>query len=136
MSRNKSKGTAESHQKGMVGEGEFISFASKKGWHIYRGFDGHTPCDYIVDTGDDQGLLRVEVKRSESVQSTNNNYYYVMATKLDTSNFDYIFVSTDHGNYWIPSSECPTVTLSIKVHGDSYQRNITRPGKYERYRVE
>ena len=123
-----------SHLIGSVGDGHFIAWASVQGWHLYRGFDGHSPCDYIADDG--VNLLRVEVKRIESVQHTHNNYYYVTITDYDPGFFDYIFVSTPRGWYWIPSNACPRKTLSIKVVGDVYDRNITRPGKYEPYRIE
>lgn len=117
----------------MIGEARFIEWASQQGWDLYRGLDGHTPCDYIADTG--EKLLRVEVKRMESEQSTQGNYYYVTATKLNRVNFDYLFASTPVGDFWIPADKCPQVTLSIKVTGGHYERNITAPGKYEVYRV-
>jgi hypothetical protein len=124
----------ESHLTGLIGDGDFVRWSAYMGYHVYKGLDGHTPSDYIVDDGN--GLLRVEVKRIEAVQHAHNNHYYVTATKLDTDRFDYIFVSTEVGCYWIPSSDCPKATLSIKVTGDDYVRNIQRPGKYEKYKVE
>lgn len=120
-----------SHHIGMVGEGRFISWASSQGWHIYRGLDGHTPCDFVVDNG--ERLLRVEVKRLQTVQRTHNNYYYITATKLNSNNFDFIFVSTPEVDYWIPAEECPFKTLSIKQHGSEYKRSINAEGKYERF---
>jgi len=123
-----------SHFTGMVGDGDFIRWCAFNKYHLYKGFDGHAPVDYIVDTGN--VLLRTEVKRIEAIQHTNQNYYYVTATGLKTKNFDYIFVSTNHGCYFIPSSDCPEQTLSIKVAGDDYKRNISRPGKYYKYKVE
>lgn len=122
-----------SHHVGMVGEGHFIAFASGRGWDVFRGLDGHTACDYIVDTH--ERLIRVEVKRIEAVQKSDKGYYYCTVTKLDTDRFDYLFVSTPQGNYWIPAEKCPKNTLSLKQEGEKYQRNITRPGKYEVYRV-
>lgn len=124
-----------SHHVGMVGEGHFIAYAAAQGWHLYRGLDGHTPCDYIADTG--EGLKRVEVKRVEALQETCGAYYYVTVTKLDTNRFDLLFVSTPDGNYLIPVDQCPKNTLSIKQQQgpDAYKRDITRPGKYEAFRV-
>lgn len=121
------------HQTGMIGEGRFIAWASAQGWDLYRGLDGHTRCDYIVDDG--ERLFRAEIKRIESEQHTHRNYYYVTATKLDTSKFDFLFVSTPIGDFWIPAEECPKATLSIKVVGTEYMRNITNPGKYERFMI-
>lgn len=123
-----------SHLVGMVGDGDFIRWCAFNGYNMYKGFDGHTPCDYILDTGD--SLLRVEVKRIEAVQHTNSNYYYITITNLKTRNFDYLFVSTKSGCYLIPASDCPEQTLSIKVVGDEYKRNIDKPGKYNKYKVE
>jgi len=134
---NKQKGQnvdRQCHQTGMIGEGRFIAWASAQGWDLYRGLDGHTRCDYIVDR--DGILARVEVKRMESEQRSERNYYYVTATKLDTSRFDYLFASTPVGDYFIPADDCPVNTLSIKVVGGEYDRNITAPGKYERYKVQ
>jgi len=123
-----------SHFIGMIGEADLIRWAAHHGYHVYKGFDGHTPADYILDM--DGELFRLEAKRIESVQHLHNNYYYVTVTHLRTDSFDYIFVSTEQGCYLIPSSECPKSTLSIKVEGDEYERNITRSGKYEKYKVE
>ena len=137
MSNAKQKGQntdRQCHQTGLIGETRFIQWASEQGWQIYRGLDGHTPCDYIVDTGSD--LIRVEVKRMESEQHTEKNYYYVTATKLNVDRFDYLFASTPVGDYWIPADVCPKATLSIKVFGGEYKRNITNPGKWEPYRVQ
>jgi hypothetical protein len=134
---NKQKGQnvdRQCHQTGMVGEGRFITWASAQGWDLYRGLDGHTRCDYIVDDG--ERMFRVEVKRMESEQRSEQNYYYVTATKLETSRFDYLFASTPVGDYFIPASVCPKSTLTIKVVGGEYQRNITAPGKWEQYRVQ
>lgn len=125
--------STESHHKGMIGEGRFIAWAALQGWHLYRGVDGHTPCDYIVDTG--ERLLKVEVKFIASEQASQKNYYYLTCTKLETARFDYLFVATPNHAYWIPASDCPMRTLSLKVVGGHYERNITRPGKYEPYRV-
>jgi len=142
-SANKAKGSSKQkgqntdrqcHQTGMVGEGKFIAWASTQGWDLYRGLDGHTRCDYIVDDG--EKLFKVEIKRMESEQKTHRNYYYVTATKLDTSKFDFLFASTPVGDYFIPADKCPSKTLSIKVVGGEYERNITAKGKYEEYRVE
>ena len=151
MSKSKAKGTSgfplmglreniqpnldrSSHHIGQIGDADFIRWAASQGWHIYKGFDGHSPVDYIADTG--VGLLRVEVKRIQSVQHAHGNYYYVTVTALRKSTFDYLFVSTRHGCYWIPQENCPEQTVSIKVVGDEYERNILRPGKYDKYRVE
>ena len=137
-SKQKGQNTDRScHLTGLIGEARFIEFASTRGWELYRGFDGHCRCDYVVDdqgvmTG---GLFRVEVKRVESEQSTKGNYYYTTVTKLRTSRFDFLFVSTLAGDYLIPSSDCPKNTVSIKVVGGEYKRNITAPVKYEVYRV-
>jgi len=76
------------HQTGMIGEGRFIAWASAQGWDLYRGLDGHTRFDYVVDMNGE--LKRVEIKRMESEQRSERNYYYVTATKLDTSKFDYL----------------------------------------------
>ncbi len=117
----------------MIGDSDFLAFAAGHGWHVYKGFNGHEPCDYVVDTGTE--VLKVEVKRIESLQQSERNYYYCLVTKYDYKKFDYMFVSTPTGSYWIPASECPRDTLSIKQVGGEYQRNITRPGKYEVHRV-
>lgn len=122
-----------SHSVGMVGEGRFIAWASAQGWHLYRGLDGHTPCDFVIDTGSE--IVRVEVKRVEAVQESDRAYYYCAITKLDTDRFDYLYVSTPQGDYWIPAKDCPASTLSIKQLG-TYSRSITRPGKYEVFRVQ
>ena len=134
-SANKAKGTGaeDSFSVGMTGDAAFISYAARNGWHIYKGFNGHEPCDYVVDTG--TGLLKVEVKRVESLQKSDRNYYYCLITKFDSKRFDYLFVSTPTGDYWIPASDCPKDTLSIKQVGGEYQRNINKPGKYEVFRV-
>lgn len=129
---NKAKGS-ETFQVGMFGDGSFIQYASSQGWQIYKGFNGHEPVDYVVDIGDQ--LIKVEVKRLESVQVSANNYYYCCVTKFDSKRFDYMFVSTPEADYFIPASACPKDTLSIKQIGDTYQRSITRPGKYEVFRV-
>lgn len=121
------------HLTGLIGEARFIEFACKQGWYLYRGVDGHTPCDFIADTG--ECLLRVEVKRLESVQRTDGNYYYCCMTKFDSSRFDYVFVSTPNGDYWIPAEACPRGTLSIKHRGEIRTRTVYRPGKYEGYLV-
>ena len=128
--------SVRSHSVGMVGEGEFIAWASNQGWHLYRGMDGHTPCDFVADTG--HGLVRVEVKRCETPLLSDKNYYYHMLTKLCTDRFDRLFVSTPHGAYWIPAAEVPGTALNIKVVGpeEMYVRNITKPGKWHDYRVE
>lgn len=130
---SKAKGDRRSHHVGMVGEGRFIAWASEQGWHLYRGLDGHTPCDFIVDTG--ERLMRVEVKRVEAVQASQRNYYYVTATKMDSKRYDALFISTPTGDYFIPAEDGPTQTISIKQVGGEYERNITAPGKYEAYRV-
>lgn len=122
-----------SFQVGMTGDAAFIRYAARQGWTIYKGFNGHEPCDYVVDDGD--RLVRVEVKRIESVQQSQRNFYYVLVTKYEAKRFDYMFVSTPSGDYYIPASECPKDTLSIKQVGGKYARNITRPGKYEVFRV-
>lgn len=124
------------HHDGLRGEGHFVVFASSKGWDVYRGLDGHTPYDFIVDDG--ERLLRVEVKWIGSVQHGHGNHYYCTATKLNRSNYDYLYVATPHGHYWIPAEACPKDTLSLKVQGteDMYERNISNPGKYEAYRVQ
>jgi len=122
------------HQTGMIGEGRFIAWASAQGWDLYRGLDGHTRFDYVVDMNGE--LKRVEIKRMESEQRSERNYYYVTATKLDTSKFDYLFASTPVGDYFIPADVCPRSTLTIKVVGGEYERNITNPGKWERYKVQ
>ena len=123
-----------SHLVGMSGDADFIKWCAFQRYHVYKGFDGHTPADYVVDTGN--SLERVEVKRIEAIQHAHNNYYYVTATGLHSKEFDYLFVSTPMGCYWIPVSSCPDQTLSIKVVGDVYKKNVTRKGKYEKYRVE
>ena len=123
-----------SHLVGMTGDADFIKWCAFQRYQLYKGFDGHTPADYVVDTG--SSLERVEVKRIESVQHAHNNHYYVTATGLHTKEFDYLFVSTPMGCYWIPVTDCPEQTISIKVVGDEYQRNITKKGKYEKYKVE
>ena len=122
-----------SHQVGVIGDGDFIRWCAFNNYQIYKGFDGHTPVDYIIDTG--ASLLKVEVKRIEAIQHTHDNYYYVTATGLKTREFDYLFVSTNRGCYFIPANNCPSHTLSIKVVGDEYQRNIQKPGKYDQYKV-
>lgn len=129
------KGSRGSHHVGMVGEGRFIAWAAEQGWHLYRGLDGHTPCDFVVDTGSE--MLRVEVKRCETPLRSQDNYYYHTLTKMDSAQFDYLFVSTPHGDYWIPSSSCGRTAVSIKVVGEEadYVRNITRPGKYHPYKI-
>ena len=124
----------QTHHDGMLGEAHFIAFASRRGWEVYRGMDGHTRCDYVVDVGG--RLLRVEVKWIAAEQHSHKNYWYVTATKFKTSKFDYLFAATPYGCYWIPKEVCPKQTLSIKVPGAPYQRKISRPGKYEVYRVE
>jgi hypothetical protein len=118
---------------GLEGEGRFITYAATMGWHVFKGMSGHEPFDYVIQMDGD--LHRVEVKRISSVQKTQRNYYYVTATKMDSKNFDWLFVATDDGDYFIPASECPTQTLSIKQVGGEYERNITAPGKYEVFRV-
>jgi hypothetical protein len=123
-----------SHLVGIAGEADFIKWASQQKFHVYKGFDGHTPADYILDNG--TNLLRTEVKRIEAVQHSHNNYYYVTATGLHHKDFDYLFVSTPLSCYWIPQQDCPDQTISIKVVGDDYQRNIKSPGKYDKYKVE
>jgi hypothetical protein len=92
-----------SHMTGMEGMGRFIVFASRQGWHIYESVDGHAPCDCIVDTAG--GLIRVEVKRIASMQKCSNHdtHYYYTATKLATKKFDYLFISTPQGDYFIPA---------------------------------
>ena len=125
--------SATTFRTGIVGDAAFIQYAAQQGWEIYKGFAGHEPCDYIVDTGDK--TLKVEVKRLESVQKSDRNYYYCCLTKFDSKKFDYMYVSTPNGDYWIPAEECPKNTLSIKQVGDEYDRNISAPGKYEVYRV-
>jgi len=129
---NKAKGS-RTFQVGMSGDGEFIKYAAFMGWEIYKGFNGHEPVDYVVDTG--TRLIKVEVKRLESTQISCRNYYYCVVTKFDKKKFDYMFVSTPERNYFIPAEFCPKDTLSIKQTGTEYQRNITRPGKYEVYCV-
>lgn len=131
---NKVKGT-QSFCKGMTGDADFISYAASMGWSIYKGFNGHEPVDYVVET--EKGLVKVEVKRVESTQITDNNHYYVTVTKFNSKKFDYMFVSTPQGCYFIPASQCPKDTLSIKLFMDPeyYDRKITKPGKYEVYRV-
>lgn len=121
-----------SHATGMIGEGRFVAWASSQGWHLYRGMDGHTPCDYIADTG--SGLIRVEVKCIEAVQKAAYNFYYCTCTKIDRNKFDFLFISTPSGDYWIPASEVP-VTLSIKQRGEVYEGSRSAPGKYEKYLV-
>jgi hypothetical protein len=124
-----------SFQKGMIGDADFIKFAAKKNWNIYKGFNGHEPVDYIVDDGNK--LLKVEVKRIQSTQITARNHYYCTVTKFDAKNFDYMFISTPQGCYFIPADDCPKDTLSIKMFmpEDHYDRKITKPGKYEVHRV-
>ena len=118
---------------GMIGDADFIRFAASNDWTIYKGFEGHEPVDYIAEI--DKELVRVEVKRVEAVQLTQRNYYYTTVTKFNRKKFDYMFVSTPQGLYWIPASACPKDTLAIKHVGEHYDRNITRAGKYEVYRV-
>jgi hypothetical protein len=124
----------DSHLAGLIGEGRFIEFAARQGWHIFRGMDGHERYDYVVDTGD--RLVRVEVKCSLSVQQSHRNWYYCSATKLKDTEYDFMFFSTPDGDYWIPRAKVPSHTLSLKQVGGDYKRNITAPGKYEQYRVE
>lgn len=234
----------------MVGEGRFIQFAARQGWDIYRGLDGHTVYDFIVDAH--PGIHRVEVKRIESVQVSDKGYYrrpptdprnrggrmtngkpfrlgeitrwgettcgfgvdlpmcdkpatvHVMWLESSATSstcdehmafiaksatfdyethtfggdcgmpgslwhhpyededegychfpapddaslvieeiepaprFDFLYVSTPTGDYYIPAEAVPKDTLSIKQQQapESYQRRITRLGKYEVYRVE
>jgi len=54
---------------------------------------------------------------------------------MDRKRFDFLFVSTPSGDYWIPATDCPRTALSIKATGDDYERNIARPGKYERFKI-
>lgn len=128
---NKAKG----YDTGVIGEADFLKYAASRGWSTFKGFHGHEPYDYILDDGD--MLHRVEVKRIESLQFTQKNYYYMTVTKFDAKRFDFMFISTPQGCYMIPSSECPKDTLSIKQQGarSDYERNITAPGKYEVWRV-
>ena len=71
------------------------------------------------------------------MQQSHRNWYYVNATKLNKDvEYDYMFFATPDGNYWIPRAAVPATSLSLKQVGGSYKRNITAPGKYERYRVE
>lgn len=112
----------------MIGEGRFIAFASHQGWHLYRGVSGHTPCDFVLE-GEDGRLIRVEVKRIESVQVDERGRRYVTATKMKRKNFDYLFVSTPHGDYWIPARDCPEQTISIRAEGPGVR------DKYAAYRV-
>lgn len=115
------------HQLAMEGEGRFITHAARQGWYIYRQIDGHAPCDFIVETPD-EGLLRVEVRTIGSVQgrTQHSTRGWYCNTKYNLKNFDYMYVSTPEGEYWIPRDACPQQTLSITV-GNT--------GKYEEYRV-
>lgn len=123
-----------SHSDGLRGEARFIDFAARQGWHMYRGLDGHERCDYVVEI--DGSLHRVEVKWAGTPRVTENNFYYVSIPKLDRKRFDFLFIATPTGSYWIPATAIPIGTLYIKQVGGPYHRNITRPGKYEVYRVE
>lgn len=121
------------HQVGLIGEAEFISFACRRGWLLFRGLAGHEPYDYIVDTGTDR--LRVEVKATLSAKrrstATAGEIDYVIVTKLDAdpSRFDYLFAHTPKGNYWIPVDQCPKSSFSTTVHPKG------AADKWEAYRV-
>ena len=116
MSTRKGDGSRLSHHKGIVGEGRFICWAASKGWHIYKGFDGHAPVDFIADNGTE--LVRVEVKRVQSVQEDERGRRYVTTTRMNKC-FDYVFLSTPTGDYWIPAADCGQQTISIRVDGPS-----------------
>jgi hypothetical protein len=116
----------------MVGEGHFITYAARQGWDVYRGLDGHTAYDFIVDTPD--GLRRVEVKRVDSVTVSERGHVYNTVTKLRWTDYDLLYVSTPTGDYLIPASVAPATTLAITVPGRSTRR--TKPGKWEAFRVE
>lgn len=112
--------------KGIIGEARFAAFAAGMGWLIYKGFSGWEPYDFIIDTH--TGLSRVEVKRIESrtTFSKSPGHITYQLVRLPTHRFDYLFVSTPTGDYFIPSADVPKGTLSISTGGT---------GKYEVHRV-
>ena len=131
MSKQRQKGTSSrsSHFSGLIAEGRFIEFAATNEWPIYRGVDGHEPCDYVIDMGGE--LVRVEVKGCWQIYnypSQGKGLYYFTVTKIQTKKFDWIFVVTPQGHYWVPSGVCPT-SLSIAVRG------TTSRSKWEAYRI-
>lgn len=110
---------------GMLGTGVFTQYAALQGWQLWQEYTGKNTCDFIADTPD--GLIRVEVKASVSQQNAHKNYYYTVIGDFNADKFDYLFVYTTTGCYWIPSSELPDQNLSIKAD---------LKGKYERYKVD
>lgn len=126
-------GHAGNHLVGIIGEAHFIEFAASSGWQIFRGLAGHEPYDYVVDTG--MELLRVEVKCTRTVRGrsarSKGKSDWVTSTKLNTdaNRYDFLFVSTPKGWYWIPAAECPRWSFSTTI------QNATNGDKWEQYRV-
>lgn len=128
-SRRKGLSPHENHLKGLVGEGRFISYAATQGWEVFRSLEGHSSCDFVIIDAD-RILWRVEVKCCRSLQRNQGNQWATIVTKFDLDRFDYIFVSTEAGDYLIPAADCPKHTLAIR------QENVSgRPAKYDKYLV-
>jgi hypothetical protein len=87
--------------KQVIAEAAFETFAASQNWSIYPGRTGKESCDYIVDA--DGELLRVEVKYAGAATSP----------KVASEKFNFVFVFTDHGNYWIPANGIATASLHI-----------------------
>lgn len=113
---------------GLIGEGHFIAWAASQSWGVYKALDASAPYDFIVDTG--ESLLRVEVKRAETLSKTG---YYYADPKLDTraDRFDFIFISTPEACWWIPRVSCSTWQLALKPGLGSRRAN-----KYDEFRVK
>jgi hypothetical protein len=120
----------------MRGVAAFINYAASQGWELWQEFTGRESVDFIAGTPD--GLKKVEVKCVATVQQAHGNYYYVTIVDFDRQKFDFCFVNTPDGDYFIPSEAMPKQCLSIKksMPADKYQRKITKGGKYERYRCD
>jgi hypothetical protein len=114
---------------GQWAEGKFLSWSGLQGWWAYKGVQGHEPCDYIVDTG--PRILRVEVKGSIKTQRRDKTDYHAVINKMDKQKFDYLFVATPDGIFWIPGPLIgDTGQLSIGVERAGGSRN-----KWWRYKV-
>lgn len=103
MGRQTAQGRSPSHAYaiGLWAEGLFLAHAGERGWWAYKGLQGHEPCDFIVIMDDDT-LARVEVRGSVSAQRRDNTNYHAVLSKLDRQKFDFLFVATPDGCFWIP----------------------------------